>query len=200
MATHSSTLAWKIHGRRSLVGCSPWGCEEADTTERLHFHVSLSCIGGGNGNPVQCSCLENPRDGGAWWAAAYGVAQSRTWLKWFSSSSNSSRLWECETLRGLGLATNNVETKGSHWDSQVLVALVLRKSMYDFWNSQVVSKRFLSSFQTKGTINSGACCQGRGSDSVVFLCKSPNWLGMKETSVHPLFAMRSFPWLSKLMF
>ena len=59
-------------------------------TERLHFHFSLSCIGEGNGNPLQCSCLENPRAGGAWWAAFYGVAQSRTWLKWLSSSSSSS--------------------------------------------------------------------------------------------------------------
>ena len=69
------------HGQRSLVGCSPWGHEESDTTERLHFHFSLSYIGAGNGNPLQCSCLENPRDGGAWWAAVYGVAQSRTRLK-----------------------------------------------------------------------------------------------------------------------
>ena len=53
-------LPGKPHGRRSLVGCSPWGCEESDTTERLHFHFSLSCIGEGNGNPLQCSCLENP--------------------------------------------------------------------------------------------------------------------------------------------
>ena len=71
----------KSHGQRSLVGCSPWGCEESDTTERLHFHFSLSCIEEGNGNPLQCSCLENPRDGGAWWAAVYGVAQSRTRLQ-----------------------------------------------------------------------------------------------------------------------
>ena len=78
-------LPGKSHGRRSLVGCSPWGLEESDTTERLHFHFSLSCIGEGNGNPLQCSCLENPRDRGAWWAAVYGVAQSRTWLKWLSS-------------------------------------------------------------------------------------------------------------------
>ena len=69
-------LPGKSHGRRSLVGCSPWGREESDTTERLHFHFSLSCIGEGNGNPLQCSCLENPRDGGAWWAAIYGVTQS----------------------------------------------------------------------------------------------------------------------------
>ena len=81
-------LPEKSYGRRSLVGYSPWGREELDTTERLHFHFSLSCIGEGNGNPLQCSCLENPRDGGAWWTAVYGVAQSRTWLKWLSSSSN----------------------------------------------------------------------------------------------------------------
>ena len=70
-------LPGKSHGRRSLVGCSPWGREESDTTEQLHFHFSLSCIREGNGNPLQCSCLENPRDGGAWCTAVYGVAQSR---------------------------------------------------------------------------------------------------------------------------
>ena len=75
------------HERRSLVGCSPWGCEEVEATERLPFHFSLSCIGEGNGSPLQCSCPENPRDGGAWWAAVYGVAQSRTRLKGLSSSS-----------------------------------------------------------------------------------------------------------------
>ena len=136
MATHSSTLAWKIpwaeepgrlqsmgsrrvrhdwttslslftfmhwrrqwhptpvllpgksHGWRSLVGCSPWGRWRSDTIERFYFHFSLSCIGEGNGNPLQCSCLENLKDGEAWWAAVYGVAQSRTRLKWLSSSSN----------------------------------------------------------------------------------------------------------------
>ena len=62
------------------MGCSPWGREESDTTERLRFHFSLSCTGEGNGNPLQCSCLENPRDQGAWWAAIYGVAQSQTRL------------------------------------------------------------------------------------------------------------------------
>ena len=70
------------------MGCSPWGLEESDTTERLHFHFSLSCIGEGNGNPLQCSCLENPTDGGAWWAAVYGVAQSQTRMKRLSSSSS----------------------------------------------------------------------------------------------------------------
>ena len=86
MAPHSSTLAWKI----------PWteepgrlnGVTKLDRTEWLHFHFSLSYLGEGNGNPLQCSCLENPRDGGAWWAAIYGVAQSRTRLKQLSSSSS----------------------------------------------------------------------------------------------------------------
>ena len=80
-------VSQRCHGRKNLVGCSPWGREESDTTERLPFHFSLSCIGEGNGNPLQCSCLENPRDGGAWWAAVSGVAQSQTRLKRLSSSS-----------------------------------------------------------------------------------------------------------------
>ena len=84
----SVLLPGKSHGWRSLVSCSPWGHEESDTTECLPFHFSLSCIGEGNGNPLQCSCLENPRDGGAWWAAVYGVAWSRTRLKRLSSSSS----------------------------------------------------------------------------------------------------------------
>ena len=79
----------KSHGWRSLGGCSPWGHEESDTTEWLHFHFSVSCIGEGNGNPLQCSCLNNPRDGVAWWADVYAVAQSWTWLNWLSSSSSS---------------------------------------------------------------------------------------------------------------
>ena len=81
-------LPGKSHGQRSLVGCSPWGRRGSDTTERLHFHFSLSYIGEGNGNPLQCSCLENPKDGGAWWAAVYGVTQSRIRLKGLSSSSS----------------------------------------------------------------------------------------------------------------
>ena len=80
-------LPGKSHGWRSLEGCGPWGRWGSDTTERLHFHFSLSCIGEGNGNPLQCSCLKNPRDGGAWWAAVYGVAQNQTRLKRLSSSS-----------------------------------------------------------------------------------------------------------------
>ena len=87
VAPPPALLPGKSHGRRSLVGCSPWGSEESDTTEQFHFHFSLSSIGEGNGNPLQCSCLENPGDRGAWWAAVYGVAQSWTGLTRLSSSS-----------------------------------------------------------------------------------------------------------------
>ena len=79
-------LPGKSHGQRSLEGCSPWGRWGSDTTERRHFHFSLSCIAEGNGNPLQRSCLENPGDGGAWWAAIYGITQRRIRLKWLSSS------------------------------------------------------------------------------------------------------------------
>ena len=89
-------LPGKSHGWRSLVGCSPWGHSESDATERLHFHFSLSCIGEGNGNPLQCSCLENPRDRGAWWASVYEIGQSQTRLKRLSSSSSSMPFYICE--------------------------------------------------------------------------------------------------------
>ena len=77
----SPTLAWKIPWMEEPGRLQSMGLLRVDTTERLPFHFSLSCIGEGNGNPLQCSCLENPRDGGAWWAAVYGVAQSQTQLK-----------------------------------------------------------------------------------------------------------------------
>ena len=102
-------LPGKSHGRRSLVGCSPWGCEESDTTERLHFHFSLSCIGEGNSNPLQCSCLENPRDGGTWWAAVYGVAQSRTRLKRLGSI-----LLNAQSAGGKEHHTSGLFTSGVH--------------------------------------------------------------------------------------
>ena len=91
-------LFGKFHGWRSPVGCSPCDREESDTTERLHFHFSLSYIGKGNVNPLQCSCVENPRDGGDWWAAIYRVAQSQTQLMQLSSSSS-------QTERGEGNGT-----------------------------------------------------------------------------------------------
>ena len=85
-------LPGKSHGRRSLVSCSPWGCKESDTTVQLHFHSSLSCSGEGNGNPLQCSCLENPRDGGAWWAAVYGVTKESDTTDWACS-----QVYLCQT-------------------------------------------------------------------------------------------------------
>ena len=88
MATHSSTLAWKIPWMEEPGGLQSMGSRLSDFP--FTFHFSLSCIGEGNGNPLQCSCLENPRDGGAWWAAVYGVAQSWTQLKRLSSSSSDS--------------------------------------------------------------------------------------------------------------
>ena len=93
MAPHSSTLAWKIPWTEEPGRLQSMGSLESDTTERLPFHFSLSCIGEGNGTPLQCSCLENPRDGGAWWVAVYGVAQSRTRLKQLSSSSSKLERW-----------------------------------------------------------------------------------------------------------
>ena len=87
MAPHSSTFAWKVAWTEEPGRLQSMGSLELDTTERLHFQFSLSCIGEGNGTPLQYFCLENPRDGGAWWAAIYGVAQSRTRLKRVSSSS-----------------------------------------------------------------------------------------------------------------
>ena len=118
-------LPGKSHGRRSLVGCNPWGCYGLGTTECLHFHFSLSCIGEGNGNPLQCSCLENPRDRGASWAAVYGVAQSQTRLKRLSSSS-SSKQWKSQ--RSILLQVKNQTTDQ---------AFITKKSLTD---SKIFSK------------------------------------------------------------
>ena len=85
MATHSSTLAWKIPWTKEPSRLQSMGLRRSDTTEGLHFHFSISCTGEGNGDPLQCSCMENPRDSGAWWAAVHGVTKSRTWLSDFTS-------------------------------------------------------------------------------------------------------------------
>ena len=94
MAPHSSTLAWKISWTEEPGRLQSMGSLRVE--QDWATSLSLSCTGEGNGNPLQCSCLENPRDGGAWWAAVYGVAQSRTWLKRLSSSSSSSKTWNQE--------------------------------------------------------------------------------------------------------
>ena len=110
MATHSSTLAWKIPWTEEPGRLQSMGSKESDTTERLHFHFSLSCIGGGNGNPLQCSCLESPRDGGAWWAAVYEVAQSWTRLKRLSSS----RALYSTPTQSASLSVKTLKKKRSH--------------------------------------------------------------------------------------
>ena len=127
MAPHSSTLAWKIPWQKSLVGYSPWGREELDTTEWPHFHFSLSCIGEGNGNPLQCSCLENPRDGGAWWAVVYGVAQSRTRLRRLSSSSLVKKIpqWDGERRVPLSYGTLIILKGMCMWSSLVYTQIHL---------------------------------------------------------------------------
>ena len=103
------------------MGCSPWGLWESDTTGRLHFHFSLSCIGEGNGNPLQCSCLENPRDGGTWWAAVYGVAQGRTRLKRLSSSSTRSKTTrEVLEVKQASLVAQTVKNLPAMQETQVL--------------------------------------------------------------------------------
>ena len=103
MAPHSSTLAWKIPWAEEPGRLQSMGLQSPDTTERLHFQFSFLCIGEGNGNPLQCSCLENPRDGGAWWAAVYGVAQSRTRLKRLSRSSSSGEAGQVTPVKRCGV-------------------------------------------------------------------------------------------------
>ena len=109
-----STLAWKIPWMEE-PGRLQWG---SDTTERLHFHFSLSCIGEGNGNPLQCSCLENPRDRGAWWAAIYEVAQSRTWLKWLIIKDAGSSVFIAAC--GIQFSGQGWNPGPLHWERRVL--------------------------------------------------------------------------------
>ena len=135
-------LPGKSHGQRSLVGCSPWGWEESDMTERLHFHFSFSCIGEENGNPLQCSCLENPRDGGAWWAAVYGVTQSRTRLKWLSSSSSSRIMFKNKDRKSIPTQSKHIRNHGNkndyilHWQNERNRAShsLLMSIMVSFWS------------------------------------------------------------------
>ena len=129
-------LPGKSHGWRSLVGCSPWGLEESDMTEQLHSHFSLSCIGEGNGNPLQCSCLENPRDGGASWAAVYGVTQSRTQLKWLSSNSSSNSYAQSLFLTGKTFAwlhMYNWRRSTGHWESRQGGTEPLSEGLLEKW-------------------------------------------------------------------
>ena len=114
MAPHSSTLAWKIPWTEEPGGLQSMGSLRVGHDWVLHFHFSLSCTGEGNGSPLQCSCLENARDGGAWWAAVYGVAQSRTRLKWLSSSSSSNSIVNCR-LSVIPQISRTHWTSMTHW-------------------------------------------------------------------------------------
>ena len=142
-------LPGKSHGWRSLVGCSPWDRKESDMTERLLFYFSLSCIGEGNGNPLQCSCLENPRDGRAWWAAVYGVTQSQARLKWLSSS----MLLVCWILGRIPVNVNNI-IGVKNWRTL--------KSIYKFSNlmheCQVVTRIKEQQVDTKGKTSKYSFC------------------------------------------
>ena len=129
-------LPGKSHGWRSLEGCSPWGRWGSETTERLHFHFSLSCTGEGNGNPLQCSCLENPRDGGAWWPAIYGVAQSWTRLTWLSSSRSHWHCWPRPSSRTSSfcfILNSHTLSRFSHCVSISFTSFSLLHFFLEFW-------------------------------------------------------------------
>ena len=128
MAPHSSTYAWKVPWTEEPGRLQSMGSLESKTTERLHFHFSLSCIGEGNGNPLQCSCLENPRDGEAWWAAVHWVAQSWTRLKWLSSSSSSMRMGRKEQRIISELGMNMYTLLYLKW-------ITNKDLFYSMWNS-----------------------------------------------------------------
>ena len=135
-APRMSLLPVKSHGQRSLVGCSPWGHWGSDTIERLHFHFSLSCTGEGNGNPLQCSCLENPKDGEAWWAAVYGVAQSRTQLKRLSSSRMSLHFWYYKNVCHITSCTS--------WSGKMLSSDLFVGSAHSFFLANLEVSQVLS--------------------------------------------------------
>ena len=169
-------LPGKSHGRRSLVGCSPWGCEESDTTERLHFYFSLSCIGEGNGNPLQYSCLENPRDWEAWWAAVYGVAQSRTRLKRLNSSIMlrlSCKGWANSNLTFVGPASFGAP----NWSS-ININTFLHLSLFIIWFSICPALEQEEEEKTEGTSE-----LFRGIVSNIKSINKIDWTGKNESEM-----------------
>ena len=128
------------------MGCSQWSRKELDTTERLHFHFSLSCIGEGNGNPLLCSCMENPRDGRAWWATVHGVAQSWTRLKWLSSSSSRSRalVWSWMEVK-----FSVLEMESERLTDELDTRCKERKQRFFSWSKWVYACEFIAIVQNK---------------------------------------------------
>ena len=155
MAPHSSTFVWKIPWTEEPGRLQSMGSLESDTTERVHFHFSLSCIGEGNGNPLQCSCLENPRDGEVWWAAVYGVSQSQTRLKRLSSSSSSSISQTC--LTSWALAYNipwNILSSASNIESLFRCPLLrLLTSSITWWLKWKKRKVFVLIMSHQGDLS-----------------------------------------------
>ena len=149
-------LPGKSHGRRSLEGCSLWGCWRSDMTERLHFHFSLSCIGEGNGNPLQYSCLENPRDGGAWWLPSLGSHRvGHDWSDLAAAAAAPAAACEMSAIVqkfehslalpffGIRIITDLFQSYGHCWVFQIFwpVECSTRASSFKIWNS---SARILS--------------------------------------------------------
>ena len=130
MAAHSCTLAWKIPWTEEPGRLSPWGREESDATERLQFHFSLSCIGEGNGNPLQLSWLENPRDRSLVGCCLW----DRTWLTWLSSSSSSS-------VSNL-LRTHTHSIKGESATERLVIALLNKDTPFFLWHIHIYSSNF----------------------------------------------------------
>ena len=137
MATHFSTLAWQIPWMEEPGKLQSMELLESDTTEWLHFHFSLSCTGEGNGNPLQCSCLENPRDRETWWAAIYGVAQSWTRLKQLSSSSSRLCIWNTFSQLQPSSSTKNEQPR----DTELYQGIQLQhKSWWFCTTKETISK------------------------------------------------------------
>ena len=131
----------KSHGWRSLVGCSPWGHYESGTNEPLHFHFSPSCIGEGSGNPLQCSCLENPRDGGEPCTAVYGVAHSRARLKRLSSSSIPLYTY----IYHIFIYSSVIETLGCFYVFVIVNSAAMNTEVYVTFQSKIFFGYMLSS-------------------------------------------------------
>ena len=193
-------LPGKSHGWRSPVGCRPWGRSESDRAEQLHFHFSPSCIGEGNGNPLQCSCLENPRDRGAWWVAIYEVAQSRTQLKRLSSSIYPTYKWyhmilvflwhtSCSMTisRSIQVAANGIISlfvwlSGSHPGIIHLIILVKSFNTESWLNSYWMAERLKERKKERKLSNIAIISEGRSysTKGLRGLKGSPEHLGQRD--------------------